>query len=479
MRILVATMLLAGLALPASGWSPGLAFRSPQDAKVSPAALPEWVPDPEIAAALKTIRGADLLETVRALVACGTRHSASDDGASDDGASEAAARRDGRALPTRGIGAARRLLVDRLRALSAKTGGRLEVHEEWIDLESRDRLPGGRARGANVIARLPGRSDPDRVIVVSGHYDSINSRYDQRRGGIDVEGDAPGADDDASGVAVVLACAAALAGLEMEATVEFAAFTAEEQGLHGSRAHAIALKSRGARVEVAITNDIVGASRGPDGVVRDGYVRLFSACPDGLDSPARNLARHAVEVARLHVAPFEPKLVFRPDRFGRGGDHTSFEAEGFPGLRFTEPREDYSHQHQTVREEGGVRYGDLPEHLDPEYLARVARLNAVLVAELARAPAPPEGVSVNGAMRSDTEVRWTPAEDGSVAGYEIVARDTTAPLWEHVFAAGPGPRGVAPVLLDDHVVGLRAVGKNGRRSPAVVPGAGGGRGRTR
>lgn len=414
-----------------------------------------WRADPEVAKRLARITPAQVQETVAALVACGTRHSASE---SESG--------------NRGIGAARRWLVEKLRAISAARGGRLQVEEEWTDLVSATRLPGGKARGANVIARLVGTVEPDRIVVVSGHYDSINSKYDLRRGGIDPAGDAPGADDDASGTAVAVACAEALADLQFPMTIEFCAMTAEEQGLLGSEAHAKKLKESGKFVELAITNDIVGASRGEDGIVRNQFVRLFSPCPAGLDSPARNLARHAVDVAKLYSPGFEPVLVFRADRYGRGGDHTSFEKFGFPGIRFTEPREDYRHQHQDVREEGGVRYGDLPEHLDFEYLARVARLNAALVAEVASAPPAPSDVRVNGALRHDTTVSWkAPAAvwASQLAGFEVVARPTTAATWEKQFPGGSEVSVVVPVVLDDAVVGVRAVSKTGRRSAASVP----------
>ncbi|HKE01004.1 MAG TPA: M20/M25/M40 family metallo-hydrolase [Planctomycetota bacterium] len=425
------------------------------DRAQSASSVPEWRPDSAIARAIESIQARDVEDVVRALVACGTRHTASE---SESG--------------SLGIGAARRLLVERFREANREKG-RLEVREDWHDLVSELRLPEGRARSANVIARLPGESKT-RVVVVSGHYDSVNSKYDLKRGGIDPKGDAPGADDDASGTAVVVACARALARMRFDATIELAAHTAEEQGLLGSREHARALKQAGAQVEAAIANDIVGASRGPDGAVRDGYVRLFSPCPEGLDSPSRNLARHAALVAHLYakeLGGLEVRLVLRRDRYGRSGDHVSFEAEGFPGIRFTEPRETFEHQHQDVRTENGIDYGDLPEHVDFAYLARVARLDAALAAELASAPAPPSDVKVNGAVRNDTLITWTPAaeDDPLVFGYEAVSRSTTSAQWERSFFVGRSGRATVDVVLDDEVVGLRAVGRDGRRSVAVVP----------
>jgi hypothetical protein len=431
-------------------------------ARVQSGDAPRWEPDRRIAAALGRIRAEDLRATVEGLVQCGTRHSASDDGVPSEGLT--ASRPEGAVASERGIGAARRFLVSRLRAIAKETGGRLEVREDWVDLVSTARLPNGKARGANVIARLTG-SDPSRVVVIAGHYDSINKNFDRQRGGIDTTGDAPGADDDASGTAVVLACARALAALEPAATIEFACHTGEEQGLLGSAAHAKALFESGVKVDGMLGNDIVGSSKGPDGVKRAGYVRVFSNSPSGLDSTSRNLARFAADVADLYTRPFEVKLVFRKDRYGRGGDHLSFDSQGFPAIRFTEPREDYTRQHENVREEGGVKYGDTIDGLDFEYLTNVAKLNAAAAAELALAPAAPRGVRVFGAVRQDTRLTWTAAG----AAHEAVVRDTAAPRWERVHRLPASGEAVIPEILDDVVVGIRAVGLDGRRSLAVVP----------
>jgi hypothetical protein len=217
----------------------------------------------------------------------------------------------------------------------------------------------------------------------------------------------------------------------------------------------------------------VGASVGPDGVKRDKYIRVFSPCPKGLDSPARNLARHASEVAAMYVAPFEVKLVLRKDRYGRSGDHISFDELGFPGIRFTEPRENYAHQHEDPREEKGVVYGDRLEFLDFEYLANVARLNAALAAELASAPPAPRVTRIGGALRQDTLVEWPaesrPRAEESIVGYEAVVRDTAAPRWERAHAVALGGKATIPEVLDDVVIGLRAVGSGGHRSFATVP----------
>ncbi len=320
----------------------------------------------------------------------------------------------------------------------------------------------------NVIATLPGATDPERVYVLGGHYDSRNSN------GADGDADAPGANDDGSGTAAVLEVCRLLCDREFAATLVFACYDGEEQGLLGSQIHAEALQAAEVQVDGMVTNDIVGNSLGMDGVRRDGYVRVFSYAPVGNDSLGRSLARAASWAAR-RVDGFDVKLVFRGDRYGRGGDHRSFFDAGFPSVRFSEPREDYSRQHQDVTERDGRPYGDLPEFMDFDYLARVASLDAELFAELATAPRPPARVRVGGAQQAyDTEVSFDQIE-GAVA-YEVVWRDTTSPDWEAArrFAAdelrfGGGRVTTASVTLqgvciDDVVVGVRTVAADGSRS---------------
>lgn len=418
------------------------------------ARIPDWKPEPSIEKAIANISPAELEKTIAALVSAGTRHSASE--SPDDKPA------------SRGIGVARRWLARRFHDISKNSGGRLEVIEEPCDLVSEHRLPNGRAKGANVIARLPGTADRNRVIIISGHYDSINKKFDRRRGGIDAEGDAPGADDDGSGTAVAVECARVLAKLQFPATIEFACFTAEEQGLLGSEIHAANLKKAGADAMI-LNNDIVGSSRAADGVVRDRQVRVFSTSAKSEDSLSRNLARHARDVANLYFKDsFSVNLILRTDRYKRGGDHTSFEKVGFAGIRFSEPREDYLHQHENVRDENGGKYGDRIEFVDFEYLARVARLNAALAAELASAPPPPADVALDGALRNDTKITVKPNAAANLAGYEAVARNTEDNSWHAAYPL-EGNRGVIPVLLDDSFIGVRAVSNSGRRSIALVP----------
>jgi hypothetical protein len=387
--------------------------------------------------------------TVRDLVGFGTRQVLS---ATED--------------PERGTGAARTYLERRFAALVEPSGGRLRVERQAAEVDCRRRGMPARVPVVNILATLPGTSDPERIYVIGGHYDSINGD------GADGERPAPGANDDASGTAAVLEACRLLCGREFAATIVFCAYDGEEQGLLGSKAHAEALAAAGAMVDGMITNDIVGNTMGMDGVRRDRHLRVFSYAPRGEDSLGRSLARAASWASR-RVDGLEVMLVFRGDRYGRGGDHRSFFEQGWPAVRFTEPREDFSRQHQDVSERDGRPYGDLPEFMDFDYLARVASLDAELLAELASAPRAPGRVRISGARdRYDTVVQFDAVE--AAAAYEVVWRLTTAADWEGqqlVPAAGldfEGRRGARVVLegtcIDDVVVGVRAVSAAGARS---------------
>jgi len=357
---------------------------------------------------------------VRRLAGFGTRHTLSD--TADD---------------ERGIGAARRWLRDELVQISNEHhGGRLVVELVPHQVGPGRRVPDG-VEVVNVVATLPGR-DPDRLVVVSGHYDSRCSDP------LDSSSDAPGANDDASGTAVVLECARQLAGLRPRATVVFLAVAGEEQGLLGARAQAVQWRAMGKTVEAFLTNDIVGGARGSNGRLEPDRVRLFSegvpsAGPpvvgsDG-DAPSRQLARYIVQAAEADVPGFEVELIFRQDRFLRGGDHRAFNLEGFRGVRFTEPNENYDWQHQDVRVEDGVQYGDLPDNVDFDYVARVAAVNAAGLRALALAPAPPTGVSMDTSkLTPHTRLFWDDAS--GVAGWRVRLRRTSEPTWTKTLDAG-------------------------------------------
>jgi hypothetical protein len=327
---------------------------------------------------------------------------------------------------------------------------------------------------SSVIATLKGDDPSGRTVVMSSHYDSRNSND------ADATKAAPGADDNGSGTAAVLEAARILAAVPMHATVVFACFDAEEQGLYGSAHFAHVLHAQGVDVEGDLNNDIVGASVGDDGVKRDGTIRIFSeAIPAGAnvrllnatgaenDSPSRELARYAQAIGDAYVTGLRGTLIFRADRFLRGGDHESFNAEGYPALRFTEPRETFAHQHQDVRVENGVQYGDLLRYVDFDYLAKVTRYNAAVLASLALAPAPPKVQIVTSGLTNDTTLRWQPVARAD--RYEVVRRLTTEPAWTHVDDAGTQTSVTLHVSKDEWQFGVRSVDAQGHRSVAAFP----------
>jgi ribosomal protein L12E/L44/L45/RPP1/RPP2 len=408
-----------------------------------------------VATALADVDPARIEATVRTLVGFGTRH--------------VLARTDS---DTEGTGAARKWLRGQFDAIAAASGGRLGVElQQALVPCTRPGMP-KEVPVVNVIATLRGSSTPERVFVVGGHYDSRNSK------GEDGAGAAPGAVDDASGTAVALEACRVLSRSSFPATIVFVAYDGEEQGLLGSQAHARALAEAGAAVEGMIGCDIVGNTLGMDGQRYDRHVRCFSYAPSGNDSLGRSLARAVTRAAATHVPEFGVKLIFRGDRYGRGGDHRSFFEQGFAAVRLSEPREDFSRQHQDVTVRDGKPYGDVPEYADFAYTANVTRVVVATLAELASAPPPPLVVSAQLRRdRYDTEVVFEPAP--GAAAHEFVWRETTAPDWTGVvdMAAAKvvparGKRLVATlpgVCLDDVVVGVRSVGVDGSRSRVATP----------
>jgi hypothetical protein len=393
--------------------------------------------------------------TVRTLAGFGTRHVLS--------------RTDS---DTEGTGAARKWLRAQYEAIAAVSGGRLVVALQEATVPCvRPNMP-KEVPIVNVIATLRGTTDPDRVYVVGGHYDSRNSL------GEDGKGAAPGAVDDASGTAVALEACRVLATRSFPATLVFVAYDGEEQGCIGSAAHAKALAAAAATVDGMIGCDIVGNTLGMDGARYDQHLRCFSYAPSGNDSFGRSLARAVSLAARTHVPDFGVKLIFRGDRYGRGGDHRSFFDQGFPAVRFSEPREDFSRQHQNVVERDGKPYGDVPDFADPAYMAKVTRVVVATLAELASAPPPPRVVSAQLRRdRYDTELVFEPP--AGCEQFEFVWRETTDADWTHVVGmAQAKPKATASgrllatfpgVCLDDVVVGVRSVGNDGSRSRVATP----------
>ncbi|HEY2635480.1 MAG TPA: M28 family peptidase, partial [Steroidobacteraceae bacterium] len=406
-----------------------------------------------------------LQATVRALVGFGTRHTLSDT-----------------ASPKRGIGAARRWAQSRFVEIGRDCGGCLTVvmPSQTVTGEGVPKP----AEIVDVVAIQQGSTDPERVIVLTGHIDSRVSDI------MNATADAPGADDDASGVAVVIEAARILSRYKFPATIVYGVLSGEEQDLYGGQLLAGYAKAKGWRVEADLNNDIVGATRGQNGLVNNTRLRLFSegtrdaeTAEDAKqrrfeggedDSASRNVARYAKAVAESYMPNWTVALVYRLDRFGRGGDHSAFNALGMPAVRFTENAENYRHQHQDLRNEGGVEYGDTLANVDFAYLAKVTATNALAAASMASAPPPPTSVKIDGAVTPDTRLSWTASRGSPAAGYRVYWRDTTEPAWTHSRDAGKGEAlTLANVAIDDFAFGVASVSADGFESPVVFPGAAG------
>jgi len=383
----------------------------------------------------------------------------------------------------RGIGAARQWIKAEFERYSKDCGGCLEVKTDAFTEHPGDRISKP-IEITNVYAVLRW-SDPkqaDRIVLVTGHYDSRNSDT------FDGTDSAPGANDDGSGTAVSLECARVLsqtAGkLKFPATIVFLTVAGEEQGLNGSKHFAAMAKQQGWKIEAVLNNDIVGGNLGPGqdasvvrvfseglpAVASDAEIKRIRMLGGESDSNSRELARYIADVGRSYNAGVKPLLIFRLDRFLRGGDHYSFNQQGFAAVRFTEFREDYNHQHQNVRKDdaNGIEYGDLPKFVDFDFVAHVARLNAATLASLASAPAPPASVKMlTMNLVNDTTLTWEPSVGAST--YEVVWRSTNAADWEYVQTVTSGTRATVQVSKDNVIFGVRAVDAAGHRSLPVVP----------
>jgi hypothetical protein len=401
---------------------------------------PQVLPPPAGAISRQAVDERALRATVEELVACGTRNSLSSWN-----------------NPQRGIGCARDRIVARLKSIAQASGGQLEVVIDRFEAKS-NRTANQPVPLENVYAILPGADEnlKKRVFVVSGHYDSRASDV------MDTQSEAPGADDNASGTAVSLECARLLAPGRYRSTLVFAAVSGEEQGLLGGERLLGYLRQNGYTIAGMLDNDIVGADFTPNSPHR---IRVFSSGEGSdCDTPSRELARTVEEIEGQERI----RLVFRVDRLGRGGDHMPFIEAGLAAVRFTEPLEDYNHEHQTPRVENGIEYGDLMKFLNLRFIGDVARANAEALRELALGPAPAEDVRLSGAVSPDAKISWRALEDAERAGFEILWRETTNPRWTVCdFARSPGEVVLKRVSTDNHFFAVRAVGKNGARSIPV------------
>jgi hypothetical protein len=379
---------------------------------------------------------------------------------------------------TRGIGAARRWVAAQFGAISKGCGGCLEIVKP-SQVFTGKRMPKAGAEVMDVVAIQRGTSDPNRVIVMTAHLDSRNSDV------MDARGDAPGANDDAAGVAALIETARVLSKHKFAATLVYSADSGEEQGLYGGKIIAQYAVDHGWNVEAELNNDMVGNDHGGNGEYDPHTIRVFSEGTKtnetlkqatyrryhggGVDSPSRNIARYMQALADRYLDNFHVRMVYRTDRWGRSGDQVPFLEQGYPAVRLSESAEDYDRQHQYVRVEKGVHYGDVISGVDFNYLANVTRLDAITMASLAHAPLPPAGLTVKGAVAYNTTLKWKPSS--GAANYDAWWRETTAPQWQNVQDAGNADSIVLKnIILDDYFFGVSAVSKDGWESPVEFPG---------
>lgn len=427
------------------------------------AQAPRSKPDPEVAKMVKEVSAKNIEASIRKLVSFGTRNTLSEQ---DN--------------PTRGIGAARDWIFSEFQKISSECGNCLVVEKQSFLQPKANRIPEPTTL-TNVIATLKGATNPDRVYVVSGHYDSMCTSP------TDAKCDAPGANDDASGTSTVIELARVMSKRKFDATIVFMTVPGEEQGLLGAAYFAQQAVEKKMDIEAMFTNDIVGGVTTQKNSPNRNRVRVFSeGVPSNEteqqagtrrsvggenDSASRQLARYIKEQSDRYLKNFRVWMIYRRDRYGRGGDHIPFVERGFTGVRITEVDEDYTHQHQNLRTENGVFYGDTPEFVDFEYTANVCRVNLIALASLASAPARPKNVGlVTGRLTNDTELKWDANTDADIAGYEVVWRDTTAAEWsDSVFVGNVNTFVMKSRSKDNYFFGVRAVDKSGNKSPVVYP----------
>src|SRR5690606_29681688 len=405
---------------------------------------------------------------IRKLVSFGTRHTLSET-VSD----------------TRGIGAARRWIHAEFERISTQCGGCLEVIDVAGTVSGEDRIPDP-VDVVSVLAIQRGTSDPGRYVIMSGDIDSRVSDV------MDATSDSPGANDNASGVAGALEAARVLSKHRFPATIVYAALSGEEQGLFGGRIVAERAQAQGWRIQAVLNNDMIGNIAGITGVVDNSTARVFAEGTRAVeterdarirrytggevDSPSRNLARY-IEAMSRYVPNLDVMMVYRLDRFGRGGHHRPFNDAGYPAVRVMETNENYDRQHQTLRTEDGRVYGDTIDGVDFAYAAKLTALNAVSLAGMAWAPPPPANVEIKGAVTEDTTLSWQrppAAQAPDLAGYKVYWRLTTEPRWTRSRYVGNVDHfTLENVVIDNYFFGVAAVAKDGSESPVVFPGAAG------
>lgn len=420
--------------------------------------------DPIIAKMVAEVSADSLESYVRSMVGFGTRNTLSTQESS-----------------TRGIGAARQWVLKRFVEFGKASNGRMNAYIDTVTLQPDGRRVDKPILLGNVMGILKGTDPNDqRLFIISAHLDNMRSSV------MDREGDAPGANDDASGVAAVMECARIMSSRSFPATIIFIAFSGEEQGLLGANFLAAKAKKDDWKIEAMLNNDIMGSNNSNEtNVINNTQVRIFSEAFSvadtgrrfqqirslGLenDGKARQLARYIKEVGERYVDQLEVKMIYRNDRFLRGGDHTPFVAQGYAAVRITEMNENYYHQHQDVRKENTIQYGDLPEFMDFEYLRKNTAMNLSCLANLAKAPAQPQDVSIlTRRLTNYSNIRWKAPATGKVKGYYVLIRETSSPVWEKkIFTASTELD--LPYSKDNYFFGVQSVNEEGNESLPVIP----------
>jgi len=441
---------LAGLPAPA------------EEAAVLPAAPPAL--DPRIYSIAGAASAERVEKDIRTLVGFGTRHTLSET-ESDN----------------RGIGAARRWIHAEFERISAACDGCLEVsfQRSVVKAGESPRIPED-TEIVSVLAVLRGTHEPGRYMIMSGDIDSRVSDI------FDATSDSPGANDNASGMAGTLEAARVLTRYRFGASIVFAGLSGEEQGLFGGREMARVATDEDWRIDAVLNNDMIGNIQGVDGVIENSTFRVFSEptpvtetdeqrrirrfTGGEVDGPSRQLARYVDHITDLYFTNIDAIMIYRLDRFGRGGHHRPFNDAGFPGVRIMETHENYTRQHQDLRVENGIRYGDVLEGVDFDYAARLTGINATTLAALAWAPPAPGNARIRGAVQPSTTLRWDPVASPSLAGYKIYWRATTAPQWTHSRWVGPATEHTLEgMVIDNFLFGVTSVGKDGNESVVAFP----------
>jgi hypothetical protein len=382
---------------------------------------------------------------------------------------------------TRGIGAARRFIKSDFEEISRNCNECLDVfyQKDFVTKEGNDRVPKD-AWIVNVVAVQEGSKYPNRYIIMSGDIDSRASNT------MDFTTDAPGANDNASGMAGVMEAARVLSKYDFENSIIYVGLSGEEQGLFGGQGFAKMAKNKGWEIIGVLNNDMIGNIEGVDGVIDNRTFRIFSEpvppteterernmrryYGGEVDGISRQLARYVHRTTETYMPEMKPMMVYRLDRFGRGGHHRPFNDLGFPGIRIMEAHENYTQQHQDIRIEDGIEYGDVIEHVNFDYAAKLTAVNAITMASLAWAPPAPKEVAIGGIVEPSAKLKWEKVPGDNVAGYKVYWRDTTAPQWEHSrFVGDVDNFTLEGIVIDNFFFGVSTVGKNGNESVVVFP----------